>query len=1229
MNFAIETNGPFAPTWSSISQNVSGNGTPAWLRQAKFGIWFHYGPQAQLVSGDWSAQHMYQQGATAYNNHLAAYGHPSTNGYKEVLNSWNPTNYHPAALARMFYNAGARFVLVQGVHHDNFDNWNSQYNPWNMMNFGAKRDTMLEWSNALRGLNMKMGVAFHHEYSWWFYQPAFLSDSSGTFAGIPYDAVTSTNGTGRWWQNFDPRLLYTPADLHQYAGISTPTTGYWNPSSGIFVNHLDYANWFATWWALRVLDVVEKYNPDFIYTDGTSTQPFSGFGTGTGYKCDAMQRVIAHYYNRAIQRRGQLDTLAVVKFHNGDRIATTFEGGYSSTIKTDQPWLAEFGIGDWFYNTGISYDSGGAIVWRLLEAVSRDGAMMVNIANKPDGSYDSGVTNLLNGVGQWMNVHGEGIYGSQAWVTPTEGAFRFTQGSNGWLYAYYLGVPSAGTKVTIAALATTSNLMTAPITSVSMLGSAATLSWTQTATGLVLTCPTPMPSVPSGTAVAFKIGPAAALGSPAPTSLSASPRTNSIALAWNYASTSAMFSIKRSTTGGGPYTVLATNVAALNFADTNVVANTLYHYVVSAKANGLDSVNSLEVFAALAGSPAGTWLSRDIGTVGATGAFSESAGVFTVSGSGADIWNNADEFRYGFKAVTGDYMITARVLSLQNTASWAKAGVMLRESLAADSKHAICFVSPANGVAFQQRTGTGGGGSGVANVNGLSAPYWVRLVRGGSNFTAYHSSDGTNWISLGTTTISMDENYYLGLAVCSVSDGTLNQAQFDNVSIVVPPRLGTAGTPAAAAGNGMIGLAWPAAPNASSYNVKRATASGGPFTTVATTSGTSYLNTGLTNGVTYFYVISSVNALGESANSGSASATPAPLTLPSPWNQTDVGAVAAVGSGGYNNGSFFVQGSGADVWFAADEIRFVYLNLTNDCSITARVPYVQNVNNDAKAGVMIRETTNTDSRHVLVNLTPTSSVGVQVIRRSTTGGSTSGSAVGGIAPPQWLRLTRAGDSFTAYRSADGVSWTQVGSPLTISMTPHVLVGLAVNSHQDGTLCQAWFDNVSWTPALTPPAAPSWISATVGDGQAVLNWASSANAVGYNLKRSTTNGGPYAVVAANTSLTTFTNISLTNGTAYYYVVAATNAAGESANSTQISVQPVSAVPLTFSYGVSGNLLQLSWPATHQGWRLETQTNSLVTGLGTNWVTVSGSAATNQIAFPISPTSPSAFFRLRYP
>jgi alpha-L-fucosidase len=795
MNFAIETNGPFQPTWTSIAANVPGNGTPAWLRQAKFGIWFHYGPQANLQSGDWSAQHMYQPGAAAYTFHTNNFGYDATNGYKDVIRAWSPTNYSPAGLAQLYYNAGARFVLVQGVHHDNFDNWNSRYNPWNMMNFGAKRDTMAEWANALRSLGMHMGVAFHHEYSWWFTQSDFDSDSTGPFAGVPYDAVTATNSAGTWWQNYDTRRLYNQ-NIQKYQGVVNTGTSYFNPSSGIFTNDLDYCHWYATQWALRILDVVENYDPDFIYTDGNSTQPFSGYATGTGYKCDAMERVIAHFYNRTLERHGQLDTLAVVKFHNGDHIGTTFEGGYSSTIKEDQPWFAEMAIGDWFWKPGISYDNGGTIVWRLLEAISRDGAMMVNIPNRPDGSLDSGATNMLVGVGQWMAIHSEGVYGSRAWVTPTDGNFRFTVGTNGLLYAFYEGIPSGGTILTIPSLASTSSNLKSAITSVSLLGSASALSWSQTSTGLVVTLPATMPSLPSGTAIGLKIGPATAVGSATPANVIALPGTNQINLSWYCPSTTATFNVKRSLTHGGSYTPIATNLTAMAFNDTNVSPGALYFYVVTAVDAAGESVNSTEASASLVAAPSTNWLTEDVGVVAATGSFGLTNGVFTIQGSGADIWNSADGFRYVFQSLAGDCALTARVLNLQNTTGWAKAGVMIRETLDAASQYVINFISPANGTALQQRSGTGASASGVSNSTGLAAPYWVRLVRSGNTFTSYVAPDGINWTQTGTTTVSMNANVYVGLAVCSHVDGTLCQAQFDNVSFSTSAVVVTSPLPA-------------------------------------------------------------------------------------------------------------------------------------------------------------------------------------------------------------------------------------------------------------------------------------------------------------------------------------------------------------------------------------------------------------------------------------------------
>ena len=176
------------------------------------------------------------------------------------------------------------------------------------------------------------------------------------------------------------------------------------------------------------------------------------------------------------------------------------------------------------------------------------------------------------------------------------------------------------------------------------------------------------------------------------------------------------------------------------------------------------------------------WLTRDIGAVGLAGGASFTNGKFTVTGSGADIGGTADEFRFAHLSATGDCTIIARVASLESHInSWSKAGVMIRESLDANAANAFIAVTPGNGVAWQYRSSTGGSTT-INNTTGLSAPYWVKLVRSGNTFTGYYSSDGTNWTQLGSTTLTMASTAYIGLAITSHNDYTLCSATFDNVT---------------------------------------------------------------------------------------------------------------------------------------------------------------------------------------------------------------------------------------------------------------------------------------------------------------------------------------------------------------------------------------------------------------------------------------------------------------
>jgi alpha-L-fucosidase len=278
-----------------------------------------------------------------------------------------------------------------------------------------------------------------------------------------------------------------------------------------------------------MMDVVEHYDPDFIYTDGTVQGPFTGNGTGTGLKADAMQTVIADYYNRTLKTRGEVNAFSIVKFRkktNGT--VNTEESGIPADIKTDQPWIAEVPVGDWFYEPGFTYDSGMMIRY-IIEAIARDGNAAVCISILPNGSLDEGSQKMLREVGIWMRRNSEAVYGSHAWAMPGEGEkvngklkmlppgaltrrqaefkfgpqdFRFTLGKNGALYAFCMTVPVSGTQLTIKSLGTDSKYLNRQVKSVTLLGNNGKLQWKQAADGLSITCP---PDMPFATSVVFKI----------------------------------------------------------------------------------------------------------------------------------------------------------------------------------------------------------------------------------------------------------------------------------------------------------------------------------------------------------------------------------------------------------------------------------------------------------------------------------------------------------------------------------------------------------------------------------------------------------------------------------------------------------------------------------------------------------------------------------------------------
>lgn len=361
----------------------------------------------------------------------------------------------------------------------------------------------------------------------------------------------------------------------------------------------------------------------------------------------------------------------------------------------------------------------------------------------------------------------------------------------------------------------------------------------------------------------------------------------------------------------------------------------------------------------------GTWQTSDIGAVGAAGSYSEASGVFTVDGSGADIWGAADEFRFVYQQKSGDGTIIARVTAVENTDGWAKAGIMIRDSLSANAPHAMMLVGPANNSGLAYRS-TSGGSTTFTSGAWSWLPTWIKLVRSGNTFTGYQSQDGSTWSQVGSITISLAANAYVGLAVTSHNDGTLCTATLDNVSLDFASQ-------------------------------------------------------------------------------------------PSGWSQADVGAVAAAGSYSEASGVFTVDGSGADIWDTADEFHYVYKQKSGDGTFTARVTAVENTHGWAKAGIMIRDSLNANAPHAMMLMGPANNSGLAY--RSTSGGTTTFASGAWSWLPTWIRVVRSGNTFTGYQSQDGTTWTQVGS-VTITLAANAYVGLAVTSHNDGTLCTATIDNLA-------------------------------------------------------------------------------------------------------------------------------------------------------------------------
>ena len=392
----------------------------------------------------------------------------------------------------------------------------------------------------------------------------------------------------------------------------------------------------------------------------------------------------------------------------------------------------------------------------------------------------------------------------------------------------------------------------------------------------------------------------------------------------------------------------------------------------------------------------------------------------------------------------------------------------------------------------------------------------------------------------------------IGLAVSANNTGALNISTFDSVSVPgqpVPFPLAPQSV-AASAGNGGVGLVWNDLAFAATYNVLRSTATGGPYTQIGSTAATAYTDATALNGVNYYYIITGISASGTGMNSVEVSATPTPAFLPKGWIDMDIGILGFSGAASYASGTFTIQGSGSDIWGKADGFNYCFQTVSGDGAIVARVTGVQSTGTYAKAAVMFRDSNLANSMQISLQVSPGGAT--DLTWRTSAGASCSDTGWTGSGVPKWIRLVRTGTSFTGSYSANGSSWTQLGNPVALPFSNDILVGLAVSAVDNAALNSSTFDNVSIS-GFGLPLPPAGLTAISGSAQVTLSWMPSADATSYNLKRATTDGGPYGTVA-NLPGTNYVDSGLANGTTYYYVVSAMISGSESANSSQVSTIP---------------------------------------------------------------------------
>ncbi len=368
--------GPYHPTWDSLKTHQD----PEWFRDAKFGIYNHWGPITVATDPapaemEWYGQQLYLTNHPAFKYHQQRFGDQKTTGYKDVIPFFKAENFNADAWASLFARAGAKFAGPVAIHHDNFANWDSRVSRWNSQAMGPKRDLTGELERAIRQQGLKFITTFHHGFAWRYFQPAFA-----------YDAA-------------DPQFGDLYSEPHQPQDPPSP-------------RYLDL-------WLAKVDEVLENYRPDLIWFD---------FELGSVISPDYQRRMFATAYNWA--ERNQR-TIGIAHKHREIHQYTgilDFERGREDRL-TPYPWLTDTSVGPWFHHQILGFKKAGELIQVLVDIVSKNGCMLLNVGPAADGSIPPQGQALLLGLGDWLRTNGEAIYNTRPWAIYGEGPTRLEGGA--------------------------------------------------------------------------------------------------------------------------------------------------------------------------------------------------------------------------------------------------------------------------------------------------------------------------------------------------------------------------------------------------------------------------------------------------------------------------------------------------------------------------------------------------------------------------------------------------------------------------------------------------------------------------------------------------------------------------------------------------------------------------------------------------------------------------------